>query len=136
MEDDTLIFWDWPAKRQPFRSFFAVGIVVFGIAVASNAHWLLGIAAAILLISSLGEVLLPTRYHLDSHGISMMGIHTLSHQKWADIESLKSLESGILLIGQERRRYAFKRNKWLIRCLKNQETVLDIINKQCLGKQK
>ena len=133
MENHTLTFWDWPAKRQPYRSLFAITIALLGIAAASTAHWILGIAAAMLLISSLGEVLLPTRYRINSDGISIVGLHALTHKNWTDIKGSQLVDAGILVIGKQSSRFAFRRNKWLIRCRENQETVLDIINKQCLG---
>ena len=133
METKELIFWDWPASRQPLRSIAAAALIVLGVAICASVHWLLGVVGAMLFISSLGEVLLPSRYKLTSDGIFVLGLHIATQKRWSDIERFSRFHDGLILIGYRSTRFSFKRNKWPIRCRENQETVLDIINKQCLG---
>jgi len=127
METEEIIFWDWPAKRQPFKAIVSALTVLFGIGVAAAVHWLLGVAATMLMLSALGEVLLPTRYRFDSGGFSMHGLHVGTSKTWDQIQSCKPFDDGVVLFGKKTGLRSFRRYKWSIRCRKQRETVVDII---------
>ena len=105
METKEIAVSDWPAPRQPIKATCAGMIAIASVFVAGSVHWLLGITAAMAMMSTLGEVLLPSRYHFDDKGFSITGLHIAISKAWPNVKDWRKEEDGFVVIELKSKHY-------------------------------
>jgi len=92
------ILWsDWPARRRPARS-VAAGIVLaltVGAVATYGAAW--GLLAALVLLGSTGEALLPTRFALNEDGVRVDHPFRRARRPWTGYRTWRPAPGGFWL---------------------------------------
>ena len=91
-----------------------------------------GIAAAALLLSTLGEALLPAWYRLNGQGVRIIGLHTGSEKSWDKFSGWEKTGKGFTL--KSTRKLPFLRQEWMLYCFEEQDKVEFFLTQQLTGK--
>jgi hypothetical protein len=118
---------DWPARRQPGRAVLA-GIVVLGsVGWAASLDGWMGLVAALLLLGATGEVLLPTRFDLDSEGVSVRHPFRVGRRDWGRFGSWRATQEGFLLRGRSASTWLQRRRALMLRCPGREAAVASLL---------
>lgn len=127
----------WPARRQPGR---AVLVLLLIAAVAGWGWWLLrspaaAPATALVLLSAVGEFLLPTRYRLSASGAEARGPGCWRRIAWREVKRVTVGEQGIKLSPLPPRGHLGGRAEAFrgvrLRCGPRREAVLALVRRFC-----
>jgi hypothetical protein len=125
---EALSWTDWPARRQPGRAVLTAGIVVLTIgSVATVDRWL-AFLGGILLLSSVGEWLLPTRFELDAEGVRVRGLLRSANRPWDRLGEWRAVPGGFWLPGRSRSRLLRRMRGVLLRCPEREDEVVAMLN--------
>ncbi len=132
---ETVSWTDWPARRQPGRAVLAAGIVVLAIgSVATVDRWL-AFLGAILLLSSVGEWLLPTRFELDAEGVRVRGLLRSANRPWARLLDWRQVPGGFWLPGRSSSRLLRRMRGVLLRCPGREDEVVAVLEAHLDGRE-
>ncbi len=124
---ETLAWTDWPARRQPGRAVLAAGIVVLAIgSIATVDRWL-AFLGGILLLSSVGEWLLPTRFDLDADGVRVRGLLRSANRPWERLGDWRAVPGGFWLPGRSRSKLLRRMRGVLLRCPGREDEVVAVL---------
>ncbi len=113
---ETVSWTDWPARRQPARATLATGLLVLSVgSVATVDRWL-AFLGAILLLSSVGEWLLPTRFELNAKGVRVRGLLRSADRPWEGLADWRPAQDGFWLPGRSRSRLLRRMRGVHLRC--------------------
>ncbi len=85
------------ARRRPRQATVALGIILVG-AIAAGlgfGSFLLGALAAVLLLASVADYLLPIHYRLDERGLSMRGVLHRRRLSWGQVRRVIRDDLGV-----------------------------------------
>ncbi len=123
----SLSWTDWPARRQPGRAALAAGIVVLTIgSVAMVDRWL-AFLGAVLLLSSVGEWLLPTRFELDAKGVRVRGLLRSANRPWDRLRDWRRVQDGFWLPGRSSSRLLRRMRGVRLRCPGREDEVVAVL---------
>ena len=122
-----MTWWAWPAARAPVRSIFSFLLVGIGVAAAAEVHRIMGVAAAALLLTSVGEFLFPTRFQIDDEGLRISGVHAITRKKWSQLAGWRRIPAGFLIRLKGRQNIPFIRRTRVIYCFCDLDKVVDFL---------
>lgn len=112
---DSLLWSDWPARRDPGRAALAGVVVVAAVvAIATIEPWLAVVGGA-LLLGAVSEALLPARYRVDAEGVSVDRGLGRRQLRWERVDELVRHPDGILVRARGARRWLARRHDLLLR---------------------
>ena len=91
---------DWPARRSPARAGFAAAVVLGSVAAIAPIEPVLAALGAALLLGATGEVLLPTRYTLDSEGVETSTPLGRRRRAWSQLGRWRATPEGFAVDGE------------------------------------
>lgn len=116
MEEPRPLVWtDWPAGRMPERSTLA-GLVILAalVTLAGVEPWLVPVAALVL-VGSTSEVLLPTRYEVDAEGARASRLLSHRHLPWPRVAGVETLGEDLMLRSKGARPWLARRHDLRLR---------------------
>ena len=99
----------WPARERPLAAAVVVtGAVVLGVLIAQGARDLvLGIAAPVFVLASLGSFLLPTEYRLTKDAVEVRSLGMARVRPWAEVRRVENEGPGSVFLSP------FESRSWL-----------------------
>ncbi len=107
---------DWPARRTPGRSLFAVFVILVCVVFTAGVDPLFALLALVLLVFATGEVLLPSRYTVDATGVTIARPLGGRAVGWAQLGEITPIDDGFELAGLGPHRWVRRRRTLRIRC--------------------
>ncbi len=118
-----MISWsDWPARRRPFISLLAAGVIGLVVATIATIDPWLAVLGTALLLGVCSEALLPTRFTVTDEGIQVDSVFRKGHKPWERIATWQPCRHGFLLRGTLRVGRLRHRDLWL-RCPEHIDTI-------------
>jgi hypothetical protein len=89
----------WPARGRPLSAVVLVsGAVVLGLLIARGTQDpVLGVAAPLFVLASLGSFLLPTEYRLSKDAVEVRSLGVARVRPWSEVRRVVDEGSGVLL---------------------------------------
>jgi hypothetical protein len=89
----------WPARGRPIATIVLIaGAVVLGVLILQGTRDpVLGIAAPLFVLASLGSFLLPTEYRLTQDAVEVRSLGVVRVRPWAEVRRVVDEGSGALL---------------------------------------
>ncbi len=123
-----MVWTDWPASRKKGRAALAWLLIFAAVAaVASVDRWLAFVAAGLLLMS-VGETLLPTRYRVGADGIQVRHPFRAQLRPYSRIGGWAVVDGGVRLNGTSRSPFLRRRQQLLLRCPGQEEQVAALLS--------
>ncbi len=112
-----MITWtDWPARRRPARAALAAAIVLVSTGAAVAVDPLIGFVGALLLLASVRDGLLPTRFRLSDTGVHLSNPLRSRSRDWDGFGGWQPLTDGFELLGRGRNPALRRRRGLVLRC--------------------
>jgi len=89
----------WPARSRPLAAVVLIsGAAVLGVLIAKGTQdLLLGVAAPIFVLASLGSFLLPTEYRLSKDAVEVRSLGVARVRPWSEVRRVVDEGSAVLL---------------------------------------
>src|SRR5512139_184707 len=99
----------WPARERPLAAaVLLTGTVVLGVLIAQGTRDLvLGIAAPVFVLASLGSFLLPTEYRLTKDAVEVRSLGVARIRPWAEVRRVEAEGPGAVFLSP------FESRSWL-----------------------
>jgi hypothetical protein len=99
----------WPARERPLAAAVVVtGAVVLGVLIAQGTRDLvLGVAAPVFVLASLGSFLLPTEYRLTKDAVEVRSLGVARVRPWTEVRRVDNEGPGSVLLSP------FETRSWL-----------------------
>ena len=106
---EELRWMAWPARERPLAAaVLVVGTVVLGVLIAQGTRDLvLGIAAPVFVLASLGSFLLPTEYRLTKEAVEVRSLGVARVRPWAEVRRVEDEGPGSVFLSP------FETRSWL-----------------------
>lgn len=124
---ETVSWTDWPARRQPGKAALAAGIIVLAVGSVATVDRILAFLGAILLLSSVAEWLLPTRYEIDAEGIKVRNVFRSATRPWDRLRTWRAVPGGFWVPGRTRSKLLQRLRGVLLRCPGREEDVESVL---------